>query len=382
MSTTDNDPSPNNDSVPEGLNALLQRTGAAAHEALAKIRRHQSPSVINDAPEVCACTEHLISPEVFSFLADPRRRKVLSHFATTFLLDSRPWLETQAGTGGVEIARKVFADPATSHSWLSMALGINDAWVERKARSAAFVSSGKRPKHLVLIEECSRAAAPLAVAFESAGKKLFDGSSSGEASPAKSSHSETWLKGCVACGHLGARHRSTGCLGKWPDPGRCWCREFTTDTDRGRELLFQFGDTEALKCFLQRAVKREDPKDAAAALRQYVLRVPKDLRDTELIKEAEIIRNAGKSAKKGRPLNSFLQRRRKTIREVAKRGVTGKGYCVALDAEGLETPPGWQNEGCPKTYTKAYQLSQKWRARITNEKNKSTHPRSLAKTRT
>jgi hypothetical protein len=372
MSTIAEAPPPINDSYREGLDALLQRTSAAAHEALGKLRRRRSPDTLDDTPEMCTCTEHMISPEVFSGSGDPRRRQVLSHFATAFLLDSRTWLETETGAAGVETARRVFADPATSHSWLSRALGISDAWVDR---------SGKRPRHLVVVEECRSAAGALAAAFKSGSESLFGGISPGELQPAKSSHRETWLKECTACGHVGARHRDTGCLGKWPDRTGCWCREFTIDPNRGRELLVQFGDVEALKCFLQRAVKREDPTGAAEALKHYVLRVPKGLRDADLIKEADIIRNAGKSAKKGRPLDIVLQRRWKTIREVAKRGVTGKGYCVALDAEGLETPPRWQTEGCPKTYMKAHQLSQKWRDRIADEKYKSTHRGPLAKTR-
>ena len=380
MSSIEEAPLLINDSYREGLEALLQRTGTAAREALAKIRRRRSPSTIEDTPEVCTCTEHIISPEVFGGSKDPHRRQVLSHFATAFLLDSRTWLETETGAASVETARRVFADPATSHSWLSRALGISDAWVDRKARSAWVVSSGKHPRHLALVEERRSAAGPLAAAFKSGGESLFGGTLPGELPPVKSSHGETWLKKCEACGHVGARHLSTGCLGKWPDRTECCCREFPADSNRGRELLFQFGDAEALKCFLQSAVKREDPRDAAEVLKHYVLRVPKDLRDADLIKEADIIRNAGKSAKKGRPLDPDLQRRWKKIREVAARGVIGKRYCEILDVEGLPTPPRWQNEGCPKTYAEAYKLP-KWRVRITDEKNKATHRALLAKTR-
>jgi hypothetical protein len=64
-----------------------------------------------------------------------------------------------------EPARNFFADSHTSHAWLTGALGINDATVERKSRSAWFVSGGKPPKQLVLHPERSGAREPLAAAL-------------------------------------------------------------------------------------------------------------------------------------------------------------------------------------------------------------------------
>jgi hypothetical protein len=78
--------------------------------------------------------------------------------------------------------------------------------------------------------------------------------------------------------------------------------------------------------------------------------------------------------RKGRPIDRKKDDRRKRIREVAKRGVTGRDYTRVLDNEGIETPAGWQQEGCPKKYSDAYK-SPKFRPRIYDEKHKATNVR-------
>jgi hypothetical protein len=87
-----------------------------------------------------------------------------------------------------------------------------------------------------------------------------------------------------------------------------------------------------------------------------------------------------KKPAKGRPLNRWVEARRKVIGSVAH--LEGKEYCAALRQKELFTPPNWQNEHppCPKDYPDAWNHGdlverKKWRKRISNERYKATHRR-------
>ena len=153
-----------NSSIREALTTILRETAADAHRALSEIpkRKHRRTKAWR-----CSCGSHLIPPRTFRVLEEVRRRKVMSHFATAFLLKSLGYLEKERAA--TEPARKFLSDRHTSHEWLTMALGINDATVQRKSRLFPwFVSGGKPPRQLVLNRERSGAAEPLAAAFNSA----------------------------------------------------------------------------------------------------------------------------------------------------------------------------------------------------------------------
>jgi len=92
-------------------------------------------------------------------------------------------------------------------------------------------------------------------------------------------------------------------------------------------------------------------------------------------------------SRKGRPKDKLLMWRRQVIQRTSGKGLMGREYCAALNAEGLSTPISWQkNERCPKTYPEAYAHPspterKKWRNRIADEKYKATKRKPLAKTR-
>jgi len=289
------DPLLSDDAIRERLNKFLGQTADAAHKALTKTPVRNPHVAIEGAPELCTCSEHLVSPKVFSALRNPRRRKVLSHFATALLLDSRTLLEAQIGTEGMEIARSFFADQTTSRSWLSQALGIDDAWVERKARSAGFVTGGKRPRHMALIEERRGAAGPLAAALKSAAENMLN-----EIAPqSESSESDKLSAKCALCGHKYGRHRSQGCLGGWGKLKGCSCPEFATDMNRGRQLL---------EGAIRKHLEQKDPEGTAGALSLYVIHVHKNLRDAELLAEAQALTRTFESARHHRPGNTGAAR--------------------------------------------------------------------------
>ena len=154
-----------NSSIREALTAILRETAANAYRTLSGIPARKDPDKPRTKAWRCSCGPHLIPPTTFRALRDVRRRKVLSHFATAFLLESFVYLEKKAVR---EPARNFFAEGHTSRAWLTAALGINDATVERKSRSAWFVSGGKPPNQLVLDHERSSAQEPLAAALNAA----------------------------------------------------------------------------------------------------------------------------------------------------------------------------------------------------------------------
>jgi hypothetical protein len=75
-------------------------------------------------------------------MRDADRRGALSHYSTAFLIESflyiKSFLRDNAGT----VAHTFFADQRTAHSWLTTALGINDALLARKAY-IAHLTDGK-----------------------------------------------------------------------------------------------------------------------------------------------------------------------------------------------------------------------------------------------
>jgi hypothetical protein len=161
-----------NSSIREALTTILRATAADAHRALSEIPVRKDPDKPRAKAWRCSCGSHVIPPRTFRALRDARRRKVLSHFATAILLDSFVYLEKERAA--TEPARKFLSDSHTSRDWLTMALGINDATVQRKSRLFPwFVSGGKPPKQLVLNHERSGAAEPLAAAFNSAFNGKF-----------------------------------------------------------------------------------------------------------------------------------------------------------------------------------------------------------------
>jgi hypothetical protein len=156
-----------NSSIREALTTILRETAADARRALSEIPERKDPDKPRTKAWRCSCGSHLIPPRRFRALQDVRRRKVLSHFATAFLLEAFVYLEKKKAA--TEPARNFFADSHTSRAWLTVALGINDATVERKSRFFPwFVSGGKPPKQLVLNHERTAAAKPLAAALNAA----------------------------------------------------------------------------------------------------------------------------------------------------------------------------------------------------------------------
>ncbi len=152
-----------NSSIREALTLILRETAADAHRALSEISKHKHRRT---KAWRCSCGRHLIPPCAFRALQDVRRRKVLSHFATAFLLESFAYLEEKKAAP--EPARIFFADRHASHAWLTVALGINDETVERKSRNAWFVSGGRPPMQRVLHHERSGARQPLTAALNAA----------------------------------------------------------------------------------------------------------------------------------------------------------------------------------------------------------------------
>src|ERR1035437_8956382 len=82
-----------NSSIREALTTILRESAADAHRALSEIPVRKNPDKPRTKAWRCSCGSHLIPPRTFRALQDVRRRKVLSHFATAFLLESFVYLE-------------------------------------------------------------------------------------------------------------------------------------------------------------------------------------------------------------------------------------------------------------------------------------------------
>jgi hypothetical protein len=221
-----------------------------------------------------------------------------------------------------------------------------DANIERRARTAHLVTGGKRPRLLDLLE-----------------KRNADTDAS---------------RGIPTTDPLSAKSGDF--------PNRAWINvaSFLMHYPSGLVVPYNSGSVAPLRDATRYFVYFDDPTLAGGA-RTYMVTEKKH----ETVAKAGRVplgevttpvfgsRNFNRAARKGRPRDKRMQDRKRKIRLVSLRKVTGEGYCTALDAEGLETPRRWQDEGCPKKYVAAYQhpdliQRKKWQKRIQDEKSKTT----------
>ena len=178
--------------------------------------------------------------------------------------------------------------------------------------------------------------------------------------------SAAWRKQFVHLASIASRKLgymgSEGAAEYWLDRVREWMQQAGLDKDKnvawrpfgeGGFYTERIAELSAMYCM--ELIARSSPETTVS--------LPSELPESEVTKSKER-GNARKVPRTKAELN-----RLRVVFGAIQAGLRGAQYCAALDDRRLRLPHQWTEEGCPSTYSLAYQ-DKRWQHRIQDEKSR------------